>query len=856
MMADITWQKVKEIFYEVIELPSEERQQHLQTSCDSIELLNEVNALLAAHDSAEKFLEPPSLSPGDADNKLFIGKYFGRYKIEKLIARGGMGLVYLGIRDDEVKQQAAVKIINPGAVSGTVIKRFYNERQALANLNHPNISRLLDGGITDDGIQYLVMEYIEGIPIDIYCDTMKLNTRSRLHLFLKVMNAVQYAHQNLIVHRDLKPANILVTKEGEPKLLDFGIAKILAAEGDEESTLTHKGAWNLTPEYASPEQVKGEPITTASDVYSSGIVLYKLLTGHNPYKIKSILHSDISKVITGAEPLKPSEVIYKTTERHEGDAVVSITPEYVSRTRNESIEKLNRTLKGDLDNIISMAVRKEPGRRYPSVEHFAGDIKNFLDDHPVSAHSDTLAYRSKKFIRRHKAAVISASLIILLLLSGIAGIIWQAGLTAKERDTAKLEAEKANRIKSFLAEMITAPDPKQDGGEVKVIDVVRRAAGNISEELKGQPAVEIEVRTLLGTTYQNLGIYNSAESEMEKALALSIGLYGEKTIETALAQKNLALVYHYKGDYGKAESLYTASLKMRESLEKSPSLETAKLYDSYGTLMADAGDYEKSKDITIKALAIAEKIRGSADYEVGIIQNNLATNYNYLGDLDKADSLYRLSLKIFRKKYGDNHLLVSSVINNLAFIHIFKKEHHEAIPLLEESVKIKENILEKNHPDLILAYSNLGSTYFNDNQFDKAEKILKKSVDIALINFDENNINVSRSYMWYGRALEASGKAREGLYYLSKAYEVRKKEVGEKSRLTLTTQGQYGECLLSAGYYAEAEQHLIGSYMGLVEISGREDEAAKNILSRLVELYNIRGNKQKAEYYAALQAQK
>ena len=414
------WTDVKTIFFKAVELDGKEREVYLNDVCKTPELKKEILTLIFAHDKSEDFLEDSIIpyEPITDNSNLFIGKTFGKYKIDKLIARGGMGLVYLGLRDDEVKQKAAVKIINPGVASGIVIKRFQNERQTLANLNHPNISRLLDGGITDDGIQFLVMEYIEGIPIDEYCDNNKLNIKDRLNLFLKVASVVQYAHQNLVVHRDLKPSNILITQDGEPKLLDFGIAKILSPEGEMLETLTQRGMWNLTPEFASPEQIKGETITTSSDVYSLGIILYKLLTGHSPYKIKSRFHSDIRQIITQTEPSKPSEIIFKTFVDESEENNSKINPESISRTREGSIDKLNKKLIGYLDNIVSMAIRKEPKRRYSSVDNFADDIKRYLNDRPVTAHSDSLIYRSKKFIKRNKTAVIFATIIYLIVNMG------------------------------------------------------------------------------------------------------------------------------------------------------------------------------------------------------------------------------------------------------------------------------------------------------------------------------------------------------------------------------------------------------------------------------------------------------
>ncbi|RPI74353.1 MAG: serine/threonine protein kinase [Ignavibacteriales bacterium] len=849
-----SWTEVKTIFYEAIDLSVKERENYLNTNCKDPELKQEIISLLAAHDKAEKFLENPIL-PKDTiaeNDNIFIGKFFGRYRIEKLIAQGGMGMVYMGLRDDEVKQKAAVKIINPGASSNIVIKRFQTERQTLANLNHPNISRLLDGGITQDGIQFLVMEYIDGIPIDEYCDNYKLNIKERLKLFLKVAAVVQYAHQNLVVHRDLKPNNILVTKDGEPKLLDFGIAKILSPEGEENETLTNKGGWNLTPEYASPEQVKGESITTASDVYSLGIILYKLLTGHSPYKIKSILHSDITRIITQTEPVKPSEIIYQTVERKSGEEIIHINPETVSRTREGSVDKLHKKLSGDLDNVISMAIRKEPGRRYSSVEHFSKDLKNYLEEMPVSAHKNSIGYRGKKFIKRNKAVIIPAAVIFIIINIGLAGILWQGHLAAKERDIANFEAEKANRIKAFLLDMISAPDPMKDGGEIKVIDVIQKAAGNLSNDLSNQPEIEAEVRTILGTTYQNLGIYDSAITQMNKSLELTKNIFGEKSKETAMGLKNLGLVYHYKGDYEKTEEIYKNALEILNAVEKNPSFETALLFDIYGSLKMDEGDYKKAEELSLKALEIGESIRNANDYDIAWMKNNLATALNYLGELDKADSLYKESLRVFKMKFGNNHIMVSRVLNNLAFINIYKNEHEKALPYLEEALEIKKNILGESHPELVLAYSNLGSTYFNIGKYDHAEEQMKLSVDIALKNFEEDNINTSRSYMWYGRTLEANGKINEGIYYLKKAYLIRKKEFGEKNNLTLTAQNHFGNCLLTAKNFLEAEKHLSQSYIGMNELLGSDDPTIKKALASLIKLYKLWGRNEKADQYSRL----
>ncbi|MCU0343724.1 MAG: serine/threonine-protein kinase [Ignavibacterium sp.] len=852
------WTDIKTIFYKAVDLDGKERESYLNEVCKTPELKKEILTLIFAHDNSENFLEDSIITyqPVEDNTNLFIGKTFGKYKIEKLIARGGMGLVYLGLRDDAVKQNAAVKIINPGVASGIVIKRFQNERQTLANLNHPNISRLLDGGITEDGIQYLVMEYIDGIPIDEYCDKQKLNIKDRLNLFLKVAAVAQYAHQNLVVHRDLKPSNILITRDGEPKLLDFGIAKFLSPEGERFETVTQRGMWNLTPEFASPEQIKGEKITTASDVYSLGIVLYKLLTGHSPYKIKSFFHSDINKIITQSEPTKPSEIIFETIAEESEENKSEINAQTISITREGSIDKLHKILIGDLDNIISMAIRKEPEGRYSSVDHFADDIKRYLDDKPVSARPDSFSYRTKKFIKRNRNILIPAAIIFIIINLGLAGILWQGYIAAKERDTAKLEADKSNRIKSFLLEMISSPDPLKDGSEVKVVDVITEASQKLSKELSNYPEIEAEIRTMLANTYQNLGVYDSALSELIKADQIIRKFYGEKSKETSLSIKSLALTYHYKGDYQKAEDLFKKSLAMLSEVEKEPTFERAMLIDAYGTLLADMGNYEESKKLTEEALKIAESLRGSDDPQVAEIKNNLATSYNYLNKLDEAEKLYNESLLVFRKHFGNYHLRVSSVINNIAFIHIFKEEHQQAIPLLLESLNIKLKVLGQYHPDLILAYSNIGSTYFNINDFTNAEKFMRESINVGLKNYDADNINLSRSYMWYGRILDAEKNYGESIHYLNKAYLIRKNELGEENKMTLICQSLLGQTQLNAGNYSEAEKHLVESYNGLKEVLEIKNEATQKTLSSIIELYEKLGKTEKVKVYSKLISEK
>ena len=394
------WARVKELFEAAVDLDPNQRAAFLEKECGGDEALrSEIESLLKSDEQTGGFIEQPAFAiPRDLfpDNveEPFVGRQFGAYQVIREIGRGGLGAVYLAARaDDEYRKQVAIKVIRRGLDTDDIIRRFRNERQILAQLDHPNIARLIDGGTTDDGLPYFVMEYVNGEPINAYCDANALPTTERLTLFRKVCAAVTYAHQNLVIHRDLKPSNILVTQEGEPKLLDFGIAKLLGT-GDELFTQTIPALRVMTPEYASPEQVKGEKITTTSDVYSLGVLLYELLTGQRPYRLKTRTPEEIARAITEQEPERPSTAV---TRADPGSLQSPI--------RN------SKSLRGDLDNIVLMAMRKEPARRYSSVGQFSEDIRRHLEGLPVVARKDTVRYRSEKFVKRHKVGVAAAALI-------------------------------------------------------------------------------------------------------------------------------------------------------------------------------------------------------------------------------------------------------------------------------------------------------------------------------------------------------------------------------------------------------------------------------------------------------------
>ncbi len=475
------WKRVESVLDAALELDPALRPDYLMTSCQGdLELRAEVERLLHSCARAEGLLAgaaPAAFgallqSPGD--EAIPEGR-IGPYRVLGVAGRGGMGVVYLAERaDDQYRKRVALKLLRRGLDDPHLVRRFLEERQILAALDHPHIARLLDGGVTSDGLPWFALEYVEGEPIDRSCDRRRLPVEQRLRLFLAVCDAVQYAHRNLVVHRDLKPSNILVTPVGKVKLLDFGVAKLLAGGEAPDTTLTRAGWRAMTPEYASPEQVRGEPVTVASDVYSLGVVLYQLLAGQRPYRLRNRVPNEIERVVLEEQPGPPSAAAAR------GDAEAA-------GARGTTSDRLRRRLAGDLDLIVLQALRKEPERRYPTVDRLASDLRRHLQGLPVSAAPDRWHYRARKFARRHLVGV-SAAIGFVLLLAGFAALTGlQSARTARERD-------RAERVSAFLTELLRSPDPfRGRGAAITVREVLDSAVQRLPRELGRQPGLQADL---------------------------------------------------------------------------------------------------------------------------------------------------------------------------------------------------------------------------------------------------------------------------------------------------------------------------------------------------------------------------
>jgi serine/threonine protein kinase/tetratricopeptide (TPR) repeat protein len=674
------WRRVNDLFLAAVEQPSASRAAWLEAQCEGdAELRLEVESLLQADappDAAS--LVARAVTSAIAESALTapaIGtQKVGPYRILREIGQGGMATVYLAVREGgDFEQRVAIKVVR-GLLGGDALRRFRAERQILASLEHPSIARLLDGGTTADGVPYLAMEYIEGVPIDQYCNQRGLAFRERLQLFCRVCDAVAHAHRNLVVHRDIKPSNILVTADGTPKLLDFGIARLIADDGPSGMPLTMTGMRMLTPEYASPEQVRGEPITTAADVYSLGVLLFELLTGQRPLAFATRQTGEIERVVCTVEPRRPSTAVKSSKE--------------------------SRQLAGDLDTIVLTALRKEAARRYASASHLAEDIRRHLDGRTVIARQPTWTYRSSRFIRRHRAGVAIAAVFAMLVIGFGVTLFLQSRRVLAERDASE-------QVTNLLLELYSAYDPTASrGSRVTAQELLDRGASRIQSELKGQPEMQARMLDRFGALLTNIGLSQRAVDVLRSSLAAreSTGDTDSAAIAETLA--HLAIALMERGEIAEAERLAQRAVDIRRRLTPG----AAELAEALGTLGAirDRRGEPDGAEMLKDATELWRATKGVDSFEFAAAIGALAASSHALAsepaaqsiaraDLLKAERFDRELLLARRKVLGDVHLLTATSLKRLGLLLRAMGRHAEAEPLLLEALSIRRQLLGSQH---------------------------------------------------------------------------------------------------------------------------------------------------------------
>ena len=783
----------------------------------------ELRALLAEHEaiSDDPFLQEAVQTRPDASA---AGHRVGAYTLVSPIGHGGMGTVWLATRSDgRFDGHVAIKLLNLGLLGRAGEARFAREGQILARLRHPNIASLLDAGVAAMGQPYLVLEHIDGSHIDEYCQRLALDVRARVRLFLDVLAAVAHAHANLIVHRDLKPSNVLVTTGGQVKLLDFGIAKMLGgaeappygADGGLAST-TVQGGPAFTPSYAAPEQLTGAAVTTATDVYSLGMLLYVLLGGSVP-----------SRGGTPAEWL--------------ASAVETELP------RLSTVVPNGQAIRGDLDNIVAKALKKRPGERYPSVSAMADDLGRYLRHEPVTARRDTVGYRTAKFLRRRRTAVGVAAAVVLSMTS-MAG--FYTARLGTERDRARQEAVKSARVTELMISLLTGADPQQlarNGGEPTVRALLDAGAERLAHDLRDQPAVRAELLTAIGRVYQRLGAYEKAAPLLEQAVAQGRAR-GTDTAGFAQALNDFGVLRRERADLKVATPLLEEALAMRRRLFGREHKDIAVTLVELGRAYEDAGVPDRAEPLFREALAMRERIFGDAHKETATSKSALALLLWRRGDLVGAEPLFRQSLDTSRALLGDSHPNVATSWNNLGLILLDRGDAAGAEPMFRESLAIKRRVLGSTHATIAPSLNNLAGSLREQGRYaearaavEEAQRLTREQLGPAHPSLATYQVTLARIELAGGTRARAEALLRDALVRQQRA-------APENDWRLAATRSWLAEALLRRGEYREALPLLQAAGRVLKDVPGRQGREAAATRTRLALAAHLAPPPQLAHY--------
>jgi len=841
-MPDQRAQRLAELVKSAVECEPEARPAFLDDECRSDPAMRaEIESLLQQQEGASQFIEIPALHLAAKsfmrEGAFCAGQTIGDYEIISLIGSGGMGEVYLA-EDEQLHRKVALKLVRRGMDSDDIIRHFKREEHLLASLNHPNIAQLYGSGVSVDGIPFFAMEYVEGQRLDEYCDERGLGTKERLQLFRKVCSAVTYAHQRLVIHRDLKPANIRVTAAGEPKLLDFGIAKLLDSENapSRGQTLTLQGV--MTPEYASPEQVRGESMTTASDVYSLGVVLYKLLTGQSPYRTKTNRPDEIVRAITEQEPTRPSTAIRGASFQLAGN-------------RNlESCATNPKSLRGDLDNIVLMAMRKEPSRRYSSIGQFSADIQRHLDGLPVLARKDTFTYRASKFIRRHRVAVAAAFLILLSLVGGIIATTWQA-------QAARHEKAKAEDVKNALVRMLNYSNPivfsPQNNGQKTVKEILDETAKQLENgEFSNQPEIKVELEQIIAECYYGQGNYALASKYTQEYLDLHRKLYGENDIKTLAASARRAFMLFSEGKLTESEKDYRKILPLMRNEKQKGNINAENLasaLNNFGYLRRTQGDSKEAELSFRESLALSSQMPKESLYIIGPTRSTLASTLADQGRFEEALQTAREAVAEYRQHEETDTPNFGFTLTVLGGFLTEKGDFAEADANLLEAEAIFRKLLV---PSNLWSGDNLRNqaiSYYQQGRYAESLSKITETLKIYRESFGTYYDNYPTALIINGLILAKTGQPQEGETILREAGKIRTESLPKEHYWVAQANSALGECLTIEKRYNEAEPLLLESYETLKSSQGASNPRTQIALRRVVALYENWGKLETATKY-------
>jgi serine/threonine protein kinase/tetratricopeptide (TPR) repeat protein len=827
MIPRARWQQIQSLFEQLIDSGPSERSVRLRQACGGdLDLRTSVESLL---NSDERREDPLLHAIGEAAESLLedhqdrlIGTRIGPYRVVSILGHGGMSTVYRGERDDsQYHQTVAIKVLQHATLHPRLRSRLHSERHILATLDHPSIARLIDSGDLEDGTPYLVMEHVDGESIDSYCDSRTLFVRERIELFIQVCAAVQYAHRNLVVHRDIKPTNIFVTDEGAPKLLDFGIAKLLAPESLSHTLpVTRLQERILTPENAAPEQVLGRPITTATDIYALGVLLYQLLTGRSPYRLLSYSQLQLERAICMDDPVRPSQMaVAKLSGEKDADR------SRLSDRRGLSPQRLRTRLSGDLDAIVAMAMRKEPDRRYPSVEALADDLSRHLLGQPVRARQGDWRYHSAKFLRRNLLAVggVVAVFLGLALFAGVT--LWQNRRIELARDATAQERDRAQQVSAFLVDVFSQADPfNAQGREPTAKDLLDRGAEKISGNLTLQPEVRAQLLESIGLAYRRQGLSERAIPLFEQAVVIRRRERPLDNGHVAVALANLARALTDAGHLISAEGYLQQAVTLSESDGAARPTETADILMQFGHFAIDAkSDPKRAADFFGRALNIYRATLGNRTSQVASTLNGLAEAALWMGDYALAERYQREALDIFQATVSRNYPDHAAGLATLGNIIMQRGKYAEAEQVLNEALQIERSVFGADNQQTTAIEADLGILY--DLQGDTSRAIAATTTALKIAGD-----RLGPNHYWTGYFLDAlaslflkandlptaEADARQALAVYAQALPARHLYIASTHQLL-------GEILLRRGSLAAAEAELRAALEMCVALAGPDN---------------------------------
>jgi len=796
----------------VLDLPPHERDACIEAiRTTDPDIATDVQAMLDQHRqlSAEGFLDTGApLKPLEPS---LAGVTIGTYTLTSVIGSGGMGSVWLASRSDgRYEGQVAVKLLNAALVGRGGEERFRREGTILARLSHPHIARLIDAGVSSTGQPYLVLELVKGEHIDSYCDEEQLSVEARIRLFLDVLSAVSHAHANLIVHRDLKPSNVLVTADGQVKLLDFSIAKLIEDEG--LSRLTREAGAALTPKYAAPEQVTGGAITTATDVYSLGVLLYELLSGGHPAGGAPKSPAEFATAITEREPVRLS-----TAVQH---ALASDEAGRLAAQRATTPDRLPRLLRGDLETILGKALKKDPTERYVSVGEFAEDLRRHVEHQPITARADTVGYRTAKFARRHWRGV-GASVAAAVTLVTLVG--FYTVRLANERDRATLNAEKASKVSAVLTEILTSADPYRTPGAAPTVrDLLDATAARIETDLVNQPESQVEMFAVIGRTYERLGLHDKALPLLERAVAIGRSTFGTDDVRVAQSLNNLGVLQRESGNLAAAEPLLVESLAIRRRLLGSDDKDVAVTLVELSRLLKDRGRSDEAEAPIREALAIRKRIFGDEHRETATSKNELGLWLWEHGDLAGAETLLRENVATSERLLGSDHPNAGTSKGNLGNLLNAKGDAVGAEALLRENLRVRRKVFGEAHTEYAMALPSLAGALEVQGRLADAKALLEQALQIVRPQLGGDHPRVIGVVVDLARVQILSGHGAATEDALRHALQVRERLYPASDWRVAQAQSLLGAALLAQARFAEAEPLMRAADQVLKPVPGRQ----------------------------------